>query len=588
MPATPRPAPHGGSTPPCVSLHTIGEARIVVAHATGSVTLTPACDRLFTLALLLGAAPGRPASRSQLSTWLWPDLPPNAARHALRQLLYRLRRLGVPVDGDDDQLRLDARHIAAPDALTATSALPRTGRCLPGWDPPSGALRTWLDGYRATVESRARRALADALGHAVASPSAHIDDHARDARHHRTVLAAALLELDPHDPLARATIPRPHAVRESPPVLRHRCVGRDAVLRTLHAHVAAARAGSGAAVILAARPRTGATRVLEELTHATGLLGGVICHIPDASTTPATVAHQLAATVRHLLGRPGAIGCGADTLRILRQFTATHTLPTGNAVVRRLGAAIAELARALAAERPLLLVVDAPCVAPLERAVASAIARAITDAAALAVFVADPHTAHALRGAAHVVPLYPLAPDAAAELATATARALGASLAPDDRAWCTTMARGRPGDVIALARTCADRPGTRALPPCVAVELHDQLVNLPTRTRQVAALCALIGDTDTADRAAHALHRRPAAVQAALYELRRADLPGVTDVGESHVVQHDIARVIGTAALATFEPAERAVLRARAAAARHEPVRDAPMDNEPMRKGVGR
>ena len=561
---------------PLISLHIVGEARIVVAHATRTAVLTPASDRLFTLALLLAADPGRPTPRARLTAWLWPDLPPSAARHALRQLLYRLRRLGVPVDGDPDHLSIDPRAVAPPDEPTLTCsahALPRTGRCLPGWDPPGTALRAWLDGYRATVESRARTALAHALDDAVARAREPAPEQPRDPRYDRTALAAALLELDPQHPLARATIPRPRVVRESPRAYPAPCIGRDPLLRALHARLAAAREGVGGVAVLAAPPRTGATRVLEELAHGARALGLAVAHVADELPTPRAFVYRLATTLRHLLERPGALGCGPHALRTVRQFTVSQMLPTGAATIRRLGAAIAELARSLSGERPLLVVVDAPCATPVERALVSAIARTITDATALAVFVAHPTTGHTLRGVAHVVALHSLDADAADTLATTTARTFGASLTDDDRAWCTTMARGRPGDVIALARACARHPGTRALPPTIAAHLHDCVGTLPPRTRQVAALCALIGDTDTADRAAHALGRRPAAIQAALYELRRADVPGITVAGEPRVVQREITRIIGITALATFEPGERAVLRAQAASVRERASR---------------
>ena len=48
----------------------------------------------------------------------------------------------------------------------------------------------------------------------------------------------------------------------------------------------------------------------------------------------------------------------------------------------------------------------------------------------------------------------------------------------------------------------------------------------------------------------------------------RAIAPGdlfVALAGEPHVAQREIAHIVGSTALATFEPAERAVLRARAA-----------------------
>lgn len=568
MPATAPLAPCPTRTTVCappavVTLHTVGECRIVVAHAAGTTALTPASDRLFTLTLLLAAEAGRPVPRARIAAWLWPGLSATAARHALRQLLYRLRRLGVTVDGDDAHLALASRFVTRPTAAR-DGGTPPTGCCLPGWDPPGEALGAWVDRYRATVDGATRTALARALEDAHAAN--------RDA----VVLAAALLELDPRHPLARATLPRPRAVRETPsPAPTLPCIGRTEVLHTLYDRTAAARDGHGATVVLAAAPGAGASRLLGELTVTARELGVAVAAAPDPSATPGNLARALAAIVRTLLDRPGALGCSPDTLRALRRFTASPVLPTGDATVRRLGAAIAELARAIAGERPLLLAVDAPCGTPEERALAAAIARAIDGAAVLAVFVAPLGPAPLgpfgiLGSAAHIATLPPLADADAASLAIATLRARGSPPCPNDVAWCVAMARGRPGDVIALANACAARPGTRELPTPIATRLRDHVAALSPRTRQVAALRALLGDIATPDVISRTLGRQRAAVHAALAELRRAGLAGAPH-DHAHPPHADAARVIGTMVLATFDADDRAAFSRRAAAVLHAP-----------------
>ena len=559
-------------TPPAVvTLHTVGECRIVVTHAAGMTALTPASDRLFTLTLLLAAEAGRPVPRARIAAWLWPDLPATAARHALRQLLYRLRRLGVTVDGDDAHLALAPRCVTRP-TTARDGGTPPTGRCLPGWDPPGEALGAWVDRYRATVDGATRAALARALEEAHAAN--------RDA----FVLAAALLELDPRHPLARATLPRPRAVRETPsPAPALPCIGRNEVLHMLYDRATAVRDGHGATVVLAAASGAGASRLLGELTVTARELGVAVATAPDASAAPGTLARTLAAIVRTLLDRPGALGCSPDTLRALRRFTTTPLLPAGDTTVRRLGAAIAELARAIAGERSLLLTVDAQCRAPEERALAAAIARALDGAAVLAIFVAPVGPASLgsfgiLGAAAHVATLPPLTNDDAARLATAALLARGSPPSPDDVAWCVAMANGRPGDVIALANACAARPGTRELPAPIATRLRGHVAALPPRTRQVAALRTLLGDIATPDVISRTLGRHPAAVHAALAELRRAGLPGALhdDARPSH---EDATRIVGAMVLATFDADDRAGLSRRAAAVLQPPVRASPANS---------
>lgn len=561
-PTSPATAPR---TTARVTLHTVGECRIVVTRDDSATTLTPASDRLFTLALLLATEPGRPLSRAQLAAWLWPDLPASPARHALRQLAYRLRQLGVTVDGDADHLTLAPQSVAPP-ATTRADGTPRGGRCLPEWHPPGDALAAWVDRYRALIDGATRAALARAL------------EDAHKANRDAFTLAAALLELDPRHPLARATLPRPAAVRErfsAPPLP---CIGRDEVLRALHARATVARDGHGSTVVLAAAPSAGVTRLITELTITARELG--VTAAPPSDPAAPTVAHALATTVRTLLDRPGALGCPPDTLRVLRRFVVAPALPTGNATVRRLGAAIADLARAVAAERPLLLAVDAPCRAEPERALAAAIARGTHGAAVLTVLhtpldFAPHHTAAplgSLGAVADVIRIPALGTADATRLAAAAARAQGMTLSPDDLAWCTAMARGRPGDVIALARACAVHPGTRTLPPAIATRLRADVAALPHRTRQVAAFQLLLVDLATADTIAHTLGRRTAAVHAALAELRRANLPGPLGADSpppaSASATDDIARVVGAILLDTFDAAERTTLSAHAARAR--------------------
>lgn len=573
MPATaplaPPPTRAADAPPAVVTLYTVGECRITVARADepaeATTTLTPASDRLFTLTLLLATSPGRPLPRTRVADWLWPDLPPAAARHALRQLVYRLRQLGVAVDGDDAHLTLASDHVGHAVTL-GDGRLPHAGRCLSGWEPRGHALRAWVDRYRATVDARTRDTLARALEQARADDTRADDAQGggtpRTTTGNAVALAATLLELDPEHPLARATIPRATVVRETPrPAHTLPCIGRDHVLEFLRTRAVAARAGHGSTVTLAARPGVGATRVLDELAAAARTLGLTTATGAARPPHPTPVAPALATIVRTLLDRPGALGCAPETLRALRRFVAAPTLPIGDAPIRRLGIAIAELARAIATEHPLVLAVDARCTSPAERALTAAITHALHGAAVLAVFL-DALPART----ASVVALPALSDADAGRLAAAAARARNATLARDDVAWCVSMARGRPGEVIALATNCVTRPGARDLPASIGARLREHVAALPLRTRQVAALRALLGDRATTDLMAHTLNRRPVAVEAALEHLRRADLPGKLATAAADTADYDATRVVGTMILATFDVDDRTALCARAAA----------------------
>ena len=528
-----------------LALHTIGECRITLAHAGRTHTLTPASDRLFTLALLLAAEPGRPHPRARTAAWLWPGLAPAAARHALRQLAYRLRQLGAALTGDEASLWLPAAHVLPPDPAALADApehAPHSARCLPAWCPTGPALAAWVDEYRERTEAATRDWLAHALRAAPDTPGV------------RARLAATLYELDPYHPLARPANSAPSRVHEPRAPDRLPLVGRDAVLSAFRAHAADARAGRSTAIALAAAPGTGVTRLLDEFTAIARTLGLLALPATPAAA-PGTFTSALAAAVRALLDRPGALGCTASTLRTLRRFAATPLDPAGDTPRRRLGAAIAELARTVAAERPLLLARNVPCTTAPERALATAIARDLAGSAALAVFVTPAHALGSppLAGpAVATIPLRPLEPADATHLATTAAHILGRPLGRDDLAWCVATARGRPGELIALAQACAGRPGTRELPPPIAARLRDAVTALPARTRAVASLHAQLGDHATAEALAATLGRPRPAVDAALRTLERAGLPTLAPRNAPPSHRRAAARAFNAAAAAAL------------------------------------
>lgn len=71
----------------------LGRAEI---HTRG-IRLTPESELQFGLALFFCGNPGRQVPRDDVARLFWPQSGLEAARHNLRQSLYRLRVLGVPV-----------------------------------------------------------------------------------------------------------------------------------------------------------------------------------------------------------------------------------------------------------------------------------------------------------------------------------------------------------------------------------------------------------------------------------------------------------------------------------------------------------
>ena len=87
-----------------VRLRVLGESVIEI----GGFTLEPSATHLFALALYLAVERGRLISRRTLAATLFPDAAPRAATHNLRQLIYRLRRHGAPIESTQAAVRLPA------------------------------------------------------------------------------------------------------------------------------------------------------------------------------------------------------------------------------------------------------------------------------------------------------------------------------------------------------------------------------------------------------------------------------------------------------------------------------------------------
>ena len=77
----------------------------------GRSRIKPDSAVLFALTLYLGIRAGERVTRAEVLDLLWPSGESTARRHALRQLLYRLKRAGVEVDGDGDELLLAPSNV---------------------------------------------------------------------------------------------------------------------------------------------------------------------------------------------------------------------------------------------------------------------------------------------------------------------------------------------------------------------------------------------------------------------------------------------------------------------------------------------
>ena len=152
-----------------IRVRTLGQCSIQI----DSIPVGPDAEIVFAALLLLTVEPGRRLGRSELLGMLWPAATGSRAAHCLRQTIYRLRTLGVPLTVSRSHLSVE------PDAVDCdVDALLRIrgsesaehlgdgidGAFLPGYAPSfSEPLREWVERHRDMVAAGARRVLVKAI-----------------------------------------------------------------------------------------------------------------------------------------------------------------------------------------------------------------------------------------------------------------------------------------------------------------------------------------------------------------------------------------------------------------------------------------
>jgi hypothetical protein len=179
----------------------VGEASIAV----GEVAVTPATSHLFALLLILVLGPPEGSSRMELQELLFDDPRTGRAAHRLRQLLYKLRLMGVSVhDSPGGVLRainpISDALSAALDLLECQGQQRLSLAVLPHYSPPlPRAFCDWLQ------DTRERAAISL---HSILLARLHeAQTHSEWGK--AAALADALQDVDPLDPeavMARAQV----------------------------------------------------------------------------------------------------------------------------------------------------------------------------------------------------------------------------------------------------------------------------------------------------------------------------------------------------------------------------------------------
>lgn len=380
------------------------------ANATPEVALEP--SKLLALVLYLACAPGRTVTRDGLIDLLWADLEPDAARKAVRQHLWQLRRrLGadLSIEGDDHLVLrspLDsdrATFIAASESSNFSRAVELyTGDFFTDFaSSGSGEFERWVAGERAELRARFVRCAEVAIrDHLNAHRSREALTLARRVRsmepfrqHGWRLLLESLLsatdyltaaiecdalermgaeegfQLEPATrslitTIRRVGVPSLSASSSSP--MRTELVGREREFAALTDAWERAKAGHAVSVVIEGGAGLGKTRLLMEFrARLQSVLARTVAISGNAGAS--VISFGLASDIAGKLGAlPGARSVSPHAFRILVGLcpslssvldTPPHVSAPADMARHRLSA-MRELIEAVAADRPVAILID--------------------------------------------------------------------------------------------------------------------------------------------------------------------------------------------------------------------------------------
>jgi DNA-binding SARP family transcriptional activator len=596
-----------------IRVRTLGQCTIQI----DSTPVGPDAEIVFAALLLLTAQPGRRFGRSELLGMLWPGTTESRAAHCLRQTIYRLRTLGVPlevsrasisvapdvVDSDVDALL----HLRRPEA-TERLADSVDGPFLPGYSPNfSEPLREWVERQRDLVTAAARRVFVGAIAtrksraewgdvERLAHRCLAIDPLNEDATlalaeaaalHGGKVEAIGILDryLREMGPSARELrlpamalrrrISEPELEFPLAPPLHVPFVGRSAEMASLAAALRAARGGAGSVHFIHGEPGIGKTRLLNEFSRAASLEGArvaaAVCQSSDARR-PLSAFVDL---VPRLMTMPGALGCSPQShkylRRLLEQYSSESPPTPDSAEAAMLYAgvrgALFDLIDAIASEA--VLVVTIEDVQWLDSASWEIIAESSHWLQARRVLLiltsrererqSSQSRASPLRNISSMG-LAPLTRSEAESLFAATVGQPPHEITQAFRDWCVAMSGGNPYYLSELALHGLQRQGEFAVPPSLSALMGERVARLRPVSCRVLQACAILGRDATVDRIERTLAQRRIELLDALDELDEQALVGWSGC---HIVsRHDL---LSQAAVARLSPLSRRLLHQHAA-----------------------
>lgn len=596
-----------------ITLRALGNAEI----ETSVTTITPSQEIAFAAALYLILERGQRVSRTRLTSLLWPRAAEEVGSHRLRQTILQLKKLGIVVQADRNNLQL-LQHDACSDVdFAGANASPPTdaapGEFLPGYGPRcSESFRDWVDARRTEIHSALTRTFVHDLekarkkGDWIAVESISSRCLALDAFNETAVLAKAeatamrggkrraIEILDRYiaevggsqgDIKLPATLLRRRVVeripeRVAPLSPEPPLVGRDAEMEILVKGFAAARMGSGSAVMLLGEPGIGKSRVSAELGRFADLQGAQVqratCRRTDVER-PLSLFVDLVPQLRELRG---ALGCAPETFRSLKRLTEVE-LPSrdnfrsGDSAMhfQNLRVALLDLFDSVAHERCLVVLIDD--VQWLDDSSAKILAQMVEWCTTKSLYFLinsrpgiNPLMNYVKHTSVNRLALGPLsAPESARLLHHAALRPNHAEPEPSFVERCLSVAEGNPFFLQELARHWIETGRRDEAPASVSKVLEERLARLSPEALRVLQTSAVLADHATLDRIESVLEYRSYQLLSAVEELSAAAMLGPKrDGSEAYSGQlqplHDF---LSSAALGLLAPISLAFIHRRSA-----------------------
>lgn len=511
---------------------------------------------VFAALVLLTIESGKPITRGELLGMLWPSATASRASHCLRQTIYRLRTLGVPVDVTRTQVRVRPEEVDCdvdgllrmrrPDDIERIADT-IGGPLLPGYSPGfSDPFRDWLERQRDRVTASARRVLVGAITARKARAEwAEVERLAHrclaiDPLNEEATLALAeaaalhggkaeamgildryLREMGPTARelrlpamTLRRRIAEPELEFPLAPPLHVPFVGRSAEMATLAGALRSARGGTGSVHFIHGEPGIGKTRLLTEFSRAASLEGArvaaALCQSSDARR-PLSAFVDL---VPKLMTMPGALGCSPQSHKYLRRLVEHHSSeapPTPDSaeagiLYANVRHSLFDLFDAIASEGLLFITIED--VHWLDLASWEIVSESAPWIVSRRMMILLTSRGSEDKGGPVEGPLTnavcrhrlgPMDPESLRTLFDANLRGAG-QMSSAFRDWCVEMSGGNPYYLSELALHGLDSRGRFEVPPTLTALVSDRVARLRPLSCRVLQACAVLGKNATLDR----------------------------------------------------------------------------------------